>query len=104
MHVSLRPSLRRAARAFDDDSDETFTDGPLKGKTVRVRGGAGVAHYVLADDGADTCVVVMVGDDHQYAVDREDCVVIGDLDYCAECGQIGCAHDGRDRSDEEPAE
>ena len=22
---------------------------------------------------------------------------LGELDYCASCGQIGCAHDGRDR-------
>jgi hypothetical protein len=42
---------------------------------------------------------VMVGDDYVHSVDVDDLTVIGDLDYCAECGQIGCTHDGRDRED-----
>ena len=41
--------------------------------------------------------VVMVGDDRVHEVDPDDLIVIDDLDYCAECGQIGCQHDGRDR-------
>jgi hypothetical protein len=45
-------------------------------------------------------VCVMVGDDRRFAFDPEDVTAIDDLAYCAECGQIGCTHDGRDRSEE----
>jgi hypothetical protein len=38
---------------------------------------------------------VMVGDDTEHIVDRDDLVVIADDDYCSECGQIGCTADGR---------
>lgn len=40
---------------------------------------------------------VMVGDDRVHEVDVDDLTELGDLDYCAECGQIGCGHDGRVR-------
>jgi hypothetical protein len=40
-------------------------------------------------------VVCMVGDDRLEACDREDLEPIADDDYCSECGQIGCHHDGR---------
>lgn len=42
-------------------------------------------------------VCVMVGDDRKFTFDPEDLTPLDDLDYCAECGQIGCGHDGRDR-------
>jgi hypothetical protein len=42
---------------------------------------------------------VMVGDDHVHEVDVDDLTVIGELDYCAECGQIGCTGDFRDREE-----
>lgn len=41
-------------------------------------------------------LVVMVGDDVRTAVDPEDLTPIEDADYCSECGQIGCAADGRE--------
>ena len=44
-------------------------------------------------------IVVMIGDDRQFAVDPEDVTPLGELDYCEQCGQIGCGHDGRDRSE-----
>ena len=44
-------------------------------------------------------VVVMVGDDRRFSVDPDDLTPLGELDYCASCGQVGCTHDGRDRSD-----
>jgi hypothetical protein len=31
---------------------------------------------------------------------KSDLIPLDDLDYCAECGQVGCCHDGRDRSGE----
>ena len=42
-------------------------------------------------------LVVMVGDDKRHRVSIEDLIPLDELDYCAECGQIGCGHDGRDR-------
>lgn len=42
---------------------------------------------------------VMVGDDHVHEVDIDDLTVIGELDYCAECGQIGCTAGARDREE-----
>ncbi len=44
-------------------------------------------------------LVVMVGDDRKFTVDPEDLTPIAELDYCASCGQVGCGHDGRDRSE-----
>jgi hypothetical protein len=44
-------------------------------------------------------VVVMIGDDRRFVVDPEDVTPLADLDYCAECGQVGCTHDGRDREE-----
>ena len=40
---------------------------------------------------------VMVGDDAPHVVDPGDLTQLGELDYCAECGQVGCCHDGRER-------
>ncbi len=42
-------------------------------------------------------LVVMIGDDKKHRVSADDLVLLDDLDYCIECGQIGCSHDGRDR-------
>ena len=41
--------------------------------------------------------VVMVGDNYKHTVDSADLILLDELDYCSECGQIGCCHDGRDR-------
>ena len=45
----------------------------------------------------DRVLAVMVDDDRPEAFDPDDLTPIGELDYCAECGQIGCCHDGRSR-------
>lgn len=42
----------------------------------------------------DRVIVVMIGDDREHEVDREDLTPLPADDYCAECGQIGCTHDG----------
>lgn len=44
-------------------------------------------------------VAIMVGDDTPHVLDIEDCTELGELDYCHVCGQIGCSHDGLDRSE-----
>jgi hypothetical protein len=46
-------------------------------------------------------VAIMVGDDHKWTFDVDDVREIGEDDYCHVCGQIGCGHDGRDRSESE---
>ena len=38
----------------------------------------------------DNVIAVMVGDDHRWAIDKDDLILIADEDYCHECGQIGC--------------
>lgn len=40
-------------------------------------------------------IACMVGDDVHFTFDPAELVALGDLDYCAECGQIGCTQDGR---------
>ena len=44
--------------------------------------------------------VVMVGDDHIEYVDRDELKRIERRDYCGSCGQIGCTHDGLDRTED----
>jgi len=41
---------------------------------------------------------VMVGDDREHTFDVDELTQIDDDAYCAECGQVGCTADGRDRS------
>ena len=43
-------------------------------------------------------VCVMVGDDHHWSFEPEDVTPLEREAYCGECGQIGCTHDGLDRS------
>lgn len=40
---------------------------------------------------------VMVGDDREHIVSVDDLTPLEDDDYCGQCGQIGCGHDGRER-------
>jgi hypothetical protein len=42
-------------------------------------------------------VVTMVGDDRKFSVDPEDVTPLDRAEYCGECGQVGCTHDGLDR-------
>jgi len=42
-------------------------------------------------------IAVMVGDDRQFSFDPDDLTPLDDDDFCHECGQVGCCHDGRDR-------
>lgn len=41
--------------------------------------------------------MVMVGDDREHIIPVEDLTPLEDEDYCGQCGQIGCTHDGRER-------
>jgi len=81
----------------------------------KVRHGSGVAWYVLGwetEPDEDTewsgyenrtgrVVCVMVGDDRHFTFDPDDITPLARKDYCGECGQMGCNHDGLDRSEED---
>lgn len=41
----------------------------------------------------------MVGDDARFEFGIDELTKIDEDDYCHECGQVGCQHDGRDRSE-----
>lgn len=71
--------------AVDDDGEEYEVQEPGEGEWVD-------------DLDSGNVLAVMVGDDYRHTIAIEDLSKIDDLDYCAECGQIGCQHDGRDRS------
>jgi hypothetical protein len=44
-------------------------------------------------------LVCMVGDNHKFELDRSDLTPLAREEFCGECGQIGCAHDGLDRDE-----
>jgi len=83
---------------------------------VRIKGWSGVAFRILGPEmtevedelgypdlepSQDRVRVRMVGDDKVHIVDKDDCTEIPEEDYCHECGQIGCTHDGLDRGEAE---
>lgn len=90
-------------------------DTTFSADAYTVRGYRGIAFYVIGWeveptedtewDGLEArtgrVVVVMVGDDRREAVDLEDLEALPRRDYCGVCGQIGCAHDGLDRDDDD---
>jgi hypothetical protein len=43
-------------------------------------------------------LAIMVGDDRVFAFEPDELTPINETDYCHVCGQIGCTHDGLDRS------
>lgn len=40
---------------------------------------------------------VMIGDDRKFAFDPSEVHPLNEDDFCHECGQVGCTHDGRER-------
>lgn len=46
-------------------------------------------------------VCMMIGDDKRFAIDPAHLAPIDERDYCHVCGQVGCTHDGIDRTSEE---
>lgn len=69
----------------DPDTGEEWEEETFEGEWV--------------DDVGGMLRVVMVGDDHRHLVDPDDLAPLNREDYCGECGQVGCAHDGIERSD-----
>ena len=97
-------------RKHYEKDDEAF---PADAYTVK--GSRGIAWYVLGweteptedtewsgtEERTGRVVAVMVGDDRRFTFDPEDVTPLPREDYCGECGQIGCGHDGLDRSESE---
>ena len=96
-------------RQHYESDDETF---PADAYVV-AGWGAGIAFRVLGwqtepdedtewsgiEERTGRLIVVMVGDDAHHSVDPDDVTPLDRKDYCGECGQVGCAHDGYDRDD-----
>ena len=93
---------------FEKD-DETF---PADAYRIGGRHG-GVAWWVMGweteptedtewsgfEERTGRIVCRMVGDDADWLFTPEDVTPLEREDYCGECGQVGCAHDGYDRSE-----
>lgn len=74
----------------------------------RVHGYNGVAWHVYGwetipteetewsglEDRTGNVVCVMIGDDTHFTFSPEDITPLDREDYCGQCGQIGCLHDG----------
>lgn len=101
-------SLYRIGRRHYEDAPEYTADA----YTVKGCWGKGIAFRVLGwetEPDEDTewsgcenrtgrLIVCMVGDDAHHSVDPEDVTPLDEDAYCHVCGQVGCTHDGRDRS------
>jgi hypothetical protein len=70
--------------------------GYVENETYRWDDEAECEYPVLEMD-LDMVEAVMVGDDRKFEIDVDDLTKLDDEDYCHQCGQIGCTHDGLDR-------
>lgn len=51
----------------------------------------------IRETDTDWVRAIMVGDDRVHEIEVSELTLLDDLDYCGQCGQIGCQHDGRER-------
>jgi hypothetical protein len=93
-------------------------DATFDAEAYQVDGHPGIAWYVLGwetEPDEDTewsgyevrtgsVVAVMVGDDRRWIFDQDELTPLDRRAYCGVCGQIGCGHDGLDRSEEDGVE
>ena len=56
-------------------------------------------HWSGIENRTGRIVCTMVGDDAHHLYDPEDMIPLEREEYCGECGQMGCGHDGLDRSE-----
>lgn len=89
-------------------------DATFNADAYQVAGYRGIAWYVLGwetepdedtewsgyENRTGNVVCVMVGDDRRHMFEPEELTPIAREEYCGECGQVGCRHDGLDRSEE----
>src|SRR5262245_29002075 len=95
-------------RKHYETDDETFN-----AYAYRVDGYGGIAWSVLGwetEPDEDTewsgyevrtgnVIARMIGDDRNFSFEPEELRPLEREEYCGECGQIGCFHDGLDRSE-----
>jgi hypothetical protein len=48
------------------------------------------------NEDADSVVCIMVGDDREFSFSVDELSPLTDDEFCHECGQVGCGHDGRE--------
>lgn len=94
--VAVADEVERLAREAIDRLGTPDVDFDA---AYRVAGYGAVAWRVVGYESSEDVYAIMVGDDTRHLVSVDDLEQIGEMDYCAECGQIGCTHDGRDRDD-----
>ena len=94
------------------ENDDTTFPPDTRYQHVRMRGVAWSIYGWETEPNEDTewfgienrtgrVIAVMVGDDRRESCDLDDFEPIAREDYCGSCGQIGCAHDGLDRTNQE---
>jgi hypothetical protein len=82
------------------DFDARYTVAGYGGVAFWLKGWAILEHPSFEEDPVlsdDVVLAVMVGDDEVHQVAVDDLTLIGEDDYCHECGQVGCTADGRTR-------
>lgn len=90
----------------DEEPDDPFVDDDPelpRGTHVTVITQRGIAFWVIKAS-PDQVIVRMVQDDRDFTVDRDEVEALDREAFCGECGQIGCGHDGLDRSHDVDAE
>ena len=103
--VARMSTYRRHTYENDDAAfpADTYVTADYRGVAVRVLGWETVADQDTDWSGCyertGRVLYIMVGDDFVHRCDPDDLTPLDELAYCAECGQVGCTHDGRDRSE-----
>jgi hypothetical protein len=86
------------------DAEAYTADGWGKGIAWRVYGWETApdedTHWSGTENRTGRVVAVMIGDDRRFTFEPDDLTPLNRADYCGECGQVGCCHDGLDRSED----
>ena len=84
------------------DCDASGYERPEGGGRVTDHGDPECEHaaYATDDDTERTgrVVAIMVGDDRHFTFEPDELTPLAREAYCGSCGQVGCTHDGLDRS------
>ena len=98
MNVNNRTSYEEDQAAFPSDA---YTVDGYGGIAWHVYGWETQPGLDTEWDGIDErtgrVICVMVGDNRKFSVDPDEVHPLDELDYCHECGQVGCGHDGLER-------
>lgn len=84
-----------------------------RGDTVRYAGQDGMAFVVrgpLLERDSDGVlepvdgwlIITAVGDDYRVAAELSELTALAREEFCGQCGQVGCGHDGMEREDVGP--